>query len=123
MHGVFNAYVGCLLTNTRQTHSTMASAAATSSSSAAAAVFGSMALRAAIVGSGAAGLAAAKALCGAGMAVTVFEASKHVGGLWNYSDYGSTGVMYKSLHTNLPKGVCTHTLNTQFQSTTKLRCL
>lgn len=93
----------------------MASAAlaATSSSSAAAAVaVGSMALRAAIVGSGAAGLAAAKALCGAGMAVTVFEASKHVGGLWNYSDDGSTGVMYKSLHTNLPKGVCTHTHST-----------
>lgn len=58
--------------------------------------------RVAVVGAGAAGLAACRRLRDAGLSVKVLEKSGHVGGVWKYSP---EGVVYKSLVTNLPKEI------------------
>ena len=55
----------------------------------------------AIVGSGAAGLVTAKVLLDADFQVILFEKNPHVGGVWKYQE--ESGVMYKSLRTNLPR--------------------
>lgn len=68
--------------------------------------------RVAVVGAGASGLAAARALVRSGITPTVFERAHCVGGTWVYdetrTDAGvgapSCNSMYRSLMTNLPKG-------------------
>ena len=69
----------------------------------------------AVIGAGAAGLVTAHELLRAGHAVTVFEQSNRVGGLWNYEEAVETdllgqrprrrihGSLYASLTTNLPR--------------------
>ena len=73
--------------------------------------------RAAVVGAGAAGLAAAKQLRADGHTVRVFEMSNDVGGVWQYNDTVEAdpmgnpvdmrvhSSMYVSLRTNLPREV------------------
>eukprot|EP01147_Barroeca_monosierra_P011095 gene11095-3161_t len=62
----------------------------------------------AVVGAGAAGLAAARRLMQKFENVVVFEASSHLGGTWDYTsstaDYTHSS-MYRDLHTNLPKQI------------------
>ena len=72
-------------------------------------------MRVAVIGAGAAGLVTAHELRTAGHAVTVFEQSEHVGGLWNYTDSVEDdtlgqrpsrrihGSLYESLRVNLPR--------------------
>ena len=60
-----------------------------------------------VVGAGAAGLAAARALLAKGLVVLVFEQSKRVGGLWVLHETADGGAvpgqpMYGGLRTNLP---------------------
>ncbi|RFU36474.1 FAD-binding protein [Actinomadura logoneensis] len=62
------------------------------------------ATRVAVVGAGAAGLAAAKALLDHGLDVTVLERSDRVGGLWVRDEPGGTSAAYDSLHLNTSKG-------------------
>ncbi|MEV5576050.1 NAD(P)-binding domain-containing protein [Spirillospora sp. NPDC052269] len=62
------------------------------------------ATRVAVVGAGAAGLAAAKALLDGGLAVTVLERSDRPGGLWVQDEPGGTSPAYDSLHLNTSKG-------------------
>ncbi|MFD7865164.1 flavin-containing monooxygenase [Streptomyces sp. NPDC059783] len=61
------------------------------------------ATRVAVIGAGAAGLAAAKALLDEGLDVTVLERGERVGGLWAPDDEGATPA-YGSLHLNTSKG-------------------
>ena len=58
-----------------------------------------MAKRVAVIGAGAAGLASARWLLGAGFEIVVFERTAAVGGLWR----GDTGIAYPSLQTNTSK--------------------
>lgn len=58
--------------------------------------------RVAIIGAGASGICAAKALLRRGAEVQVFESSHQFGGTWDYG--GPASVVYSSLRTNLPKG-------------------
>eukprot|EP00045_Choanoeca_perplexa_P004114 m.35577 g.35577 ORF g.35577 m.35577 type:complete len:427 (-) comp12402_c0_seq2:41-1321(-) len=61
--------------------------------------------RVAIIGSGAAGLAAAHRLQPS-FTVDVFEAASVVGGTWHYTEECDIhGSMYRDLHTNLPKDI------------------
>lgn len=72
-------------------------------------------MKVAVIGAGAAGLAAASELLREGRAVTVFERSGRVGGLWVYEEETETdplgqrprrrihGSLYASLRTNLPR--------------------
>lgn len=67
----------------------------------------------AVIGAGAAGLAACKELTALGLSVTVFEQSHRVGGIWVYEDRTDTdptghhpevfSSLYASLRTNLPR--------------------
>jgi dimethylaniline monooxygenase (N-oxide forming) len=61
-------------------------------------------MRVAVIGAGAAGLAAAKALCEAGMTPEVFEETETVGGLWVYREDGF-GPAYRSLRTNTSRQI------------------
>lgn len=56
----------------------------------------------AIIGAGASGIIAAKVLLDKGFAVTIFEKTNNIAGVWNFSDGGA---LYKSLKTNLPKEI------------------
>lgn len=65
-----------------------------------------------VIGAGVAGICAAKNAVEKGFAVTVFEQTDNVGGLWNYTDQTgvdengvSTNYMYKDLRTNVPKEI------------------
>ncbi|WP_106399033.1 flavin-containing monooxygenase [Actinocorallia populi] len=60
--------------------------------------------RVAVIGAGAAGLAAAKALLDAGVEVAVHERSGRPGGLWARDDPGGPSPAYASLHLNTSKG-------------------
>lgn len=61
--------------------------------------------RVAVIGAGAAGLAAARRMKQF-FDVTVFEATESVGGTWHYTDECDVhGSMYRDLHTNLPKDI------------------
>ena len=72
-------------------------------------------MRVAVIGAGAAGLVAAHELGVEGHRVTVFEQSRHVGGLWNYTEgveddlLGQRpsrrihGSLYASMRVNLPR--------------------
>lgn len=60
--------------------------------------------RVAVIGAGAAGLAAAKALLDEGLDVTVLERGERPGGLWARDDSGGTSPAYDSLHLNTSKG-------------------
>ncbi|RKE23326.1 NAD(P)/FAD-dependent oxidoreductase [Streptomyces sp. TLI_171] len=60
--------------------------------------------RVAVVGAGAAGLAAAKALLDDGLDVTVLERGERPGGLWAGDDGAGTSPAYDSLHLNTSKG-------------------
>ncbi|XP_066360521.1 flavin-containing monooxygenase FMO GS-OX-like 4 [Miscanthus floridulus] len=64
-------------------------------------------LRVAVIGAGAAGLAAARELRREGHAPVVFERAHAVGGTWLYDDQQrhSSSSMYASLRTNLPREV------------------
>ncbi|MFC5183809.1 flavin-containing monooxygenase [Actinomadura harenae] len=62
------------------------------------------ATRVAVVGAGAAGLAAAKALLDDGLDVTVLERGDRPGGLWVQDAPGGTSPAYDSLHLNTSKG-------------------
>ncbi|CAN0463259.1 unnamed protein product [Ascophyllum nodosum] len=58
----------------------------------------------AVVGAGAAGLAAGRIFRDEGLRVAVFEKSHHVGGVWRYDPSPEDKApMYRSLVTNLPK--------------------
>jgi len=60
--------------------------------------------RVAVVGAGAAGLAAAKALRDASLDVVVLESGSGMGGTWRYDPApGSHSAVYASLRTNLPR--------------------
>ncbi len=61
--------------------------------------------RVAIVGAGAAGLAAARAVRDGGYKATVFEAATECGGTWNYGDIAGKSSMYENLRCNLPKEI------------------
>ena len=59
--------------------------------------------RIAVIGAGAAGLAAARIFNKAGYHVTVYEANAHIGGTWAYTNAARIqSAMYESLRTNLP---------------------
>ncbi|MFF4341449.1 flavin-containing monooxygenase [Kitasatospora sp. NPDC001540] len=60
--------------------------------------------RVAVIGAGAAGLAAAKALLDQGLDVTVLERGTRVGGLWAGDDGPAGSPAYDSLHLNTSKG-------------------
>lgn len=72
-------------------------------------------MRVAVIGAGAAGLVAAHELGVEGHRVTVFEQSRHVGGLWNYTEAVEDdllgqrpsrrihGSLYASMRVNLPR--------------------
>src|SRR4051795_1119614 len=59
-----------------------------------------MDLRVGIVGAGAAGLAALKAVAGAGLDVTCFERGDRVGGIWVLDNSSGLSSAYRSLHCN-----------------------
>jgi hypothetical protein len=59
--------------------------------------------RVAVIGAGAAGLAAARELRSEGHEVSVFESGSVVGGTWVYSEVPGHSSMYESLRTNLPR--------------------
>jgi len=69
--------------------------------------------RVAVVGAGAAGLIATHELSKAGLDVTCFEASDHVGGVWKYSS-AKLNAMYPTLRTNLPKEIMAYNINEPF---------
>jgi thioredoxin reductase len=71
-------------------------------------------LNVAVIGAGAAGLVTARELLRAGHAITVFEQSRSIGGVWVYSEEVETdplglggprihSSLYRSLRTNLPR--------------------
>lgn len=69
-----------------------------------------MAKRVVVIGSGTAGICAAKTARDFGLDVVVYEQSDKIGGTWNYTDrvgpdeYGlNYGYMYQDLITNVPK--------------------
>jgi dimethylaniline monooxygenase (N-oxide forming) len=53
-----------------------------------------------VIGAGASGIAAAKALHERGFAFDCFEASDRVGGMWVYGGAGGRSAAYRTLHTN-----------------------
>lgn len=59
---------------------------------------------AAVIGAGASGIAALRALLDAGVDTTVFELGEHAGGLWVYDNSNGLSAAYRSLHTNTTKG-------------------
>ncbi|HET7034123.1 MAG TPA: NAD(P)-binding domain-containing protein [Thermomicrobiaceae bacterium] len=63
--------------------------------------------RAAVVGGGASGLAAAKCLLDEGIEPVVFERGAHLGGIWNVDEAAPDGggPAYRSLHTNTSRAV------------------
>lgn len=61
-------------------------------------------MRVGVIGAGAAGLAAAKALCEASVTPAVFEETETVGGLWVYREDGF-GPAYRSLRTNTSRQI------------------
>lgn len=69
----------------------------------------------AIIGSGAAGLVAAKEMLQVGLQVTVYEQHPHLGGVWQYTPGQS--IMYGSLRTNLPKEIMAYDHQHPFKST------
>ena len=58
------------------------------------------ALRVAVIGAGACGIAAAKALADAGLPFQCFEASDRVGGNWVFKNKNGLSSAYRSLHIN-----------------------
>lgn len=61
--------------------------------------------RVAVVGAGAAGLAAARAARDGGYRTTVFESASQTGGTWNYGDPTQKSSMYPNLRCNIPKEI------------------
>jgi cation diffusion facilitator CzcD-associated flavoprotein CzcO len=62
--------------------------------------------RVCVLGSGAAGLCAARHCVDAGYDVTVFEQQKGLGGTWLYSpELNSFSSLYEKMFTNLPKQI------------------
>lgn len=65
-----------------------------------------------VIGAGVSGICAAKNAVAKGFAVTVYEQTDNLGGLWNYTDQTgvdengiTTNYMYKDLRTNVPKEI------------------
>lgn len=56
--------------------------------------------RVAVIGAGAAGLAAARHLLAKGVEVVVYEAGSRIGGLWVYGNDNGASLAYRSLHLN-----------------------
>lgn len=63
-----------------------------------------MTCRVAVIGAGAAGLAAGKAMRDAGLEVVLYEKGDRPGGLWARDNAGGLSPAYESLHTNTSKG-------------------
>ncbi|MBV9279791.1 MAG: NAD(P)-binding protein, partial [Chloroflexi bacterium] len=61
-------------------------------------------MRVAIIGAGASGLTAARALLEVGLTPAIYEESAEVGGLWVYREEGG-GPAYRSLRTNTSKQI------------------
>lgn len=62
-------------------------------------------LKVAVIGGGAAGLAAARVFSRNGIQPVVLEKERVVGGVWNYRPQSKTRPMYKGLRTNLPREI------------------
>jgi cation diffusion facilitator CzcD-associated flavoprotein CzcO len=103
------AFFGCFSTGTM-----MASALATTASTATVSASASASSpRIAVIGAGAAGLAAARVISREGWTPTVLEKEVQGGGVWRYKDYSSSSdsavndkkdrPVYRGLRTNLPK--------------------
>ena len=60
-------------------------------------------LRVAVIGGGAAGLAAARVMSRNGIKPVVLEKDRAIGGVWRHVPSSSTRPMYKGLRTNLPR--------------------
>jgi dimethylaniline monooxygenase (N-oxide forming) len=63
----------------------------------------------AVIGAGAAGLAAAKNLLARGIEVTIFEIGTKIGGLWVYQNDSGRSPAYRSLHINSEAKVSSYT--------------
>jgi thioredoxin reductase len=61
-----------------------------------------------VIGSGAAGLSAARFLKSAGLTVSVYEKTDTVGGVWKHRPGRDGGPMYSRLRTNLPKEIMSY---------------
>ncbi|MDE2516248.1 MAG: NAD(P)-binding domain-containing protein [Rhodospirillales bacterium] len=61
--------------------------------------------RVAVIGAGAAGLAAAKYLLEVGFDVTVFEIGTQIGGMWCFQNDSGRSSAYRTLHINTSRGV------------------
>ena len=61
--------------------------------------------RIAVIGTGAAGLAAAKYLLAVGYDVTLFEIGSQIGGMWCYNNDSGRSSAYRTLHINTSRGV------------------
>jgi len=62
-------------------------------------------LKVAVIGAGAAGLAAARILSRNGIETTVLEKDAEIGGVWSYNPNSATRPMYRGLRTNLPREI------------------
>lgn len=62
-------------------------------------------LRVAVIGAGAAGLAAAKYLLEVGFDVSVFEIGTQIGGMWCFGNDSGRSSAYRTLHINTSRGV------------------
>lgn len=65
----------------------------------------SRSLDVAVIGCGAAGLAAARILSRNGFCPVVLEKEQCAGGIWDYRDSDSERPMYRGLRTNLPREI------------------
>lgn len=63
----------------------------------------SSAMKVAVIGAGAAGLATARTLTKYGITTTILEKDSSLGGVWSYHPHSDNRPMYRGLRTNLPR--------------------